>query len=252
MKRIPLSRNKFALVDDSDFNALSKYSWYAAKRGRGLFYAVRTLGNQKIYMHREILGLGSKNALDGHHMDGDGLNNQRHNLRAATTSQNIAGHREKSSDASSKYRGVCWDDSRRKWKAATKFHGRVKFIGRFDSEEAAAKAQFLIMEPSMPKRQSVINRSAVKSFALKVSKERRAGKFTRVSENFLTQVEADVEATIRRICSCESLTAPDENQSVFITGEAASRMREKLNAEAASLISRRVMRHPSVGVTLID
>jgi hypothetical protein len=111
------------------------------------------------------------------------------------------------------------------------------------------------MEPTLKtKTQSVINRSAVKAFALKVSKERRAGKFTRVSENFLTQVEADVEATIRRIFSgpVQLETCPDEGHAIFITGEAASRMREKLNAEAASLISRRVMRHPSVGVTLID
>lgn len=109
------------------------------------------------------------------------------------------------------------------------------------------------MEPTTKiKTQSVINRSAVKSFALKVSKERRAGKFTRVSENFLIQVEAEVEAVIRRIQSCDSGTIPDEGKGVFITGEAASRMREKLNAEAASIVSRKVMRHPSIGVTLMD
>lgn len=104
----------------------------------------------------------------------------------------------------------------------------------------------------MPKQQSVINRSAVKAFALKVSRERRAGKFTRVSEEFLTQVEADVNATIRRINSCDSSVEPEQDKSVFITGEAACRMREMLNKEAQSLIARRVMRHPSLGVTLKD
>lgn len=104
----------------------------------------------------------------------------------------------------------------------------------------------------MSKRQSVINRSAVKAYALKVSKERRAGKFTRVSEEFLTLVEADVEATIRRIsgglAGCE--TSIEEDQSFFVTGEAVSRMRQKLNEETRSIINRRVMRHPSLGITL--
>jgi hypothetical protein len=104
------------------------------------------------------------------------------------------------------------------------------------------------MEPiTKTKTQSVINRSAVKAFALKVSKERRAGKFTRVSENFLTQVEADVEAAIRAVDP-----AAMETEEVLITGEAISRIRVKLNQKALALVTSRVMRHPSLGVTLMD
>lgn len=98
---------------------------------------------------------------------------------------------------------------------------------------------------------SIINRSAIKDYALKVSAERRAGKFSRVSEEFLCQVEADVESAIRQLASvptCDIVTPADERE--FITGEALSRLREKLNERARSIIAAKVMRHPSLGVTL--
>ena len=140
MKKIPLTQNKFALVDDEDFETVSKFKWYAAKRGLRLFYAVRTDRQRKVYMHREILGLRPGGVWDGHHFDGCGLNNQRSNLARATTSQNIAGHRDKSAEASSRFRGVGWDGSRKKWRAQTKFGGKSLFLGRFQSEVEAAEA----------------------------------------------------------------------------------------------------------------
>lgn len=104
------------------------------------------------------------------------------------------------------------------------------------------------MEPTTnTKKQSVINRSAVKAYALEVSKTHRAGKFTRVSEEFLIQVEADVEMTIRAL-EPEIHDLPGQ----IITGEAIRRMKNRLNDRAHTLIRRRVMRHPSLGVTLKD
>ena len=96
MKTIPLTKGYVAKVDDSDFKWLSQWKWQA-NVVKNRVYAVRqtfdpvaySQGRKcrgKVMMHRAILG--SINALDGEHKNGDSLDNQRHNLRPATSSQN--------------------------------------------------------------------------------------------------------------------------------------------------------------------
>lgn len=102
--------------------------------------------------------------------------------------------------------------------------------------------------------QSVINRSAVKAYALKVSKERRAGKFKRVGEDFLDQVAAQVEAVIRGVVTfqgpeTEGPIAPDDDRE-FITGTALDKIRDRLNERTRAIVSGLVRRHPSIGCTL--
>lgn len=106
-------------------------------------------------------------------------------------------------------------------------------------------------ENSRTRTQSVLNRASAKAYALKVSKERRAGKFTRVSEEFLEAVEADLESAIRRIsvaCVNEPV-APDEGAS-FVTKLARGKAEEKLEELARAIIQSKVQRHPSLGTTL--
>lgn len=105
------------------------------------------------------------------------------------------------------------------------------------------------MNELLPKTQSVIKHSAVKQYALKVSKEQRAGKFTRVGKAFLLNVEADVEAVIRGL-AVEG-NAP-ETDSEFITKEAMRRIRLTLQARTKAIIAGKVRRHPTVGCTLLD
>lgn len=106
-------------------------------------------------------------------------------------------------------------------------------------------------ETSMP-RSNITIRSAMKAYALKVSKERRAGKFERVGESFLNECEADLEAVIRSIAGNDisDPVAPDSTASWFITGKATGRVEEKLNEAARRIVQRKVMRHPTLGVTL--
>ena len=102
------------------------------------------------------------------------------------------------------------------------------------------------------KLQSVINRSSVKAFCLHVSRTKRAGKFTRVSEEFLTKIESEVEATIRqtaRYVEGYSTLSPDNRE--FVTGEAMKKIREKLNERTRQIIESKVRSHPSIGQTLI-
>lgn len=105
---------------------------------------------------------------------------------------------------------------------------------------------------TVAKTQSIINRSAVKKYALKVSAEKRAGKFNRVSEEFLTQVEADLDASIRQLALSEysDMVKPDEGAMWFITGQATHKAEERLNMLARVIVHRKVMRHPTVGCTL--
>lgn len=135
MKNILTSQGRFAIVDDEDFDFLSKYKWqsFAAKK---TFYATAHINGKTVYMHRMIMGvLNTKKIID--HIDHDGLNNCRYNLRAATYSQNNMNtlHRRRK-NPTSKYKGVHWDSITKKWRAGI-MHRK---IGRFVNEVDAAIA----------------------------------------------------------------------------------------------------------------
>ncbi len=138
MKEIPLSLGKVALVDDADFEKLSKHRWCAA-RDKNTFYAVRSqwLGNGKqrrIWMHRVILRVPEGKFTD--HVNGDGLDNRRSNLRAATISQNGANRRIGSNNTSG-VKGVTWHKRFKLWQASICVHGRLIHLGRFRDLKSA-------------------------------------------------------------------------------------------------------------------
>lgn len=138
MKEIPLSNGKFTSVDDSDFDRLSKHKWCAQKR-KHTFHAARYVGKRYVYMHREILGL-TDSKIQGEHRDGNGLNNQRFNLRVATKRQNGQAFSTLRDGKTSKFRGVSWHRVARKWVAAITVIGRSVYLGLYRTEEEAAKA----------------------------------------------------------------------------------------------------------------
>jgi hypothetical protein len=113
MKTIQLSQGFVALVDDVDHLSASAHKWRAlVDKRRGKVYAVRkTLGShstrKSLYLHREILGVTDPTTKVDHR-NGDGLDNQRGNLRSCTTSQNNMNSRKRSDGVSSRYKGVCW------------------------------------------------------------------------------------------------------------------------------------------------
>lgn len=140
MKKIPLSQGKFALVDDEDFEWLNQWKWQAHKSYNNWYATrkVRGIDNvrKELKMHRQILGITDLKIL-GEHADGDGLNNQRHNLRPATNSEN---QKNKKSRGTSRYLGVCWHKTRGYWLAKIVIDGKQKHLGCFSDEVLAAKS----------------------------------------------------------------------------------------------------------------
>jgi len=135
MKEIPLTQGKVALVDDEDFEYLNASKWCAARNSR-TFYAKRALLRTKtIFMHRVVLAPQKGMIID--HIDGNGLNNQRSNLRIVNVRENSRNrHHEKSST----FPGVSWDARRKKWQAWIWINGKNVWLGRFTDEISAASA----------------------------------------------------------------------------------------------------------------
>jgi hypothetical protein len=128
MKQIPLSQGLYALVDDEDYEALAVHKWHARKKPR-TFYAARNSAGKKIFMH-VALGYSRPD-----HRDGNGLNNQRHNLRPASKAQN-AQNNPRHLDNKSGFKGVSPQGNR--WQADIRVDGKNRYLGcRALASEAA-------------------------------------------------------------------------------------------------------------------
>jgi hypothetical protein len=140
-RRIKLTQGKYAIVDPEDFERLNKFKWYAAKDTR-TFYAHRHKRVGKKYisigMHREILDPPGHLIVD--HINHNGLDNLKANLRLATCAQNSYNRRQFRKNKSSKYIGVSWKERTKKWAAIICYKRENIIIGYFKDEIQAAKA----------------------------------------------------------------------------------------------------------------
>lgn len=138
MKIIPLSQGLVAQVSDEDYDRLIQLNWYALEARHGFRAATHINGeNKHTYMHQFILDVSSLQRID--HIDGNGLNNQRENLRLCSNSQNIANSGPRSNNTSG-YKGVYFCKCTNKWRAEIKVDGRKKCLGRYTTPEQAAEA----------------------------------------------------------------------------------------------------------------
>ena len=132
----------YALVDDDDYDRINQHKWTAKKSGNR-FYAERGFWVEHgklrcVKMHREVLGLILVDDICDH-SDGNGLNNQRSNLRKCTKRENSM-NRIPYTGKTSKYKGVHYDKHSKKWRAAIRMNGILTNIGRFADQDEAAKA----------------------------------------------------------------------------------------------------------------
>jgi len=139
MRCILLSDGQLALVDDEDYEELNKHKWFP-KKGAHTVYTHRHNGTgatrTSVAMHRQILNAAPRQDCD--HINGDGLDNRRANLRVCTRTQNQWNSRPRGK--TSLYKGVCWNKARRKWIAQINTIGYTQHIGIFNNEIDAARA----------------------------------------------------------------------------------------------------------------
>jgi len=139
MSAVSLAGGKCALVDEIDVPLVNSRRWFVQRSGRNCVYAISKHHGRTIYMHRVIVGARAGQCVD--HINGDGLDNRRANLRLASRSDNLANARL-SASSSSGYKGVTRAPRRslRPWMAQVTARGRHVYLGCFDTLEEAACA----------------------------------------------------------------------------------------------------------------
>jgi hypothetical protein len=149
---IPLLRRDgsaiaYAAVDDADVALVSAHTWRIHK-SHGIKYAVFKKHGRRTFMHRVILDMpGPQYECD--HIDGDGLNNTRANLRVVSHAQNMQ-NRKSHAGSTSRYRGVYWSTNHQRWAAQVTIHGVRHRLGYFILEEEAARAASTFRANYMP------------------------------------------------------------------------------------------------------
>lgn len=129
--------NTFTMVDDEDFDWLNQWKWYVIQPGYTA-YVVRNRspkGSGMVWMHREILQTPPDMVTD--HLDHNGINNQKSNLRVCTKSQNACNMKKHKTSLTSIYKGVCLDRAKGKLMAQISINGKKTFLGYFSSEMEA-------------------------------------------------------------------------------------------------------------------
>lgn len=143
--QIPLNKGYIAIVDEDDA-VLAAFNWFVDKK-KNTHYAKRNIGSRSnhisMYLHRNVMErvlgrpLAKGEVVD--HINHNGLDNRRSNVRLATQSQNMA-NQYLSDRNKSGFKGVRWDSDRQRWATSIGVNGEVVHLGRFTSLHAAIVA----------------------------------------------------------------------------------------------------------------
>lgn len=136
--RVPLTRGLFALVDEADYERVAAFKW-SVRPDKKTMYAQRAIllpdgRTSTQQMHNFIAG-----AVGVDHINRNGLDNRRANLRSATVSQNNANQGLRR-DNTSGFKGVSWHAAGRRWNARIGLNGKTHSLGHFLTREEAARA----------------------------------------------------------------------------------------------------------------
>jgi hypothetical protein len=134
--QVPLKSGGFAVVDDADAALVAGYEWRSMSiTNSDLKYAAAYRAGEHFLMHRLIASPPAGMVVD--HLDADGLNNRRANLRVCAQSLNIQRSRPRR-DGVSCFKGV--HRNRGRWRAMIRAGGKSSHVGYFDTERDAAMA----------------------------------------------------------------------------------------------------------------
>jgi hypothetical protein len=137
-------KGQIVLIDEADWDRVREYVWWVSQNNHcrkklinnSTYYAYAKMGGKNVAMHRLILG-HIPQGLETDHINGNGLDNRKMNLRTCTHSQNNR-NKPKMKGTSSKYIGVSWHIHKNKWIAKIQKNGKAYYLGYFDSQLKAA------------------------------------------------------------------------------------------------------------------
>ena len=138
-RKVVLTQGEYAIVDPADFYKLSQYKW-RVKKEVNTAYALRAeyKARTTIMMHRQIMNAKKDIFVD--HINHNGLDNRKANLRFATCRQNAWNSRKIGNRGNSQYKGVRWNKISKKWQSTICDNNSRKIhLGFFDDEKAAAR-----------------------------------------------------------------------------------------------------------------
>lgn len=138
MRKIKLTRGKEAIVDDSDYDWLNQWKWTFLVGGYAYRHDYSTGDRVTVFMHRLIIGAPHRKQVD--HVNGNGLDNRRCNLRLATPAENGRNSRTRRRGKTSKYKGVCWHKATNTWRSYITYNGKQHSLGYYHRESDAAIA----------------------------------------------------------------------------------------------------------------
>lgn len=140
---VPLTKGCYSRIDAIDVEVVGQYNWTVTKHKKHFSaYASLKKDNGRytcVLMHRMILGLKDP-AVVVDHKNGDSLDNRRQNLRVCNQTQNMWNQRKQTRPTSSKYKGVYYYKRDGVWVANIKANQKLYYLGRYKTEEKAAKA----------------------------------------------------------------------------------------------------------------
>lgn len=144
---LPLSRGLMALIDAEDYEAVGRVKWTAHSSSKGTLplYVLRHCpGNHGLALRLHNVLMSPPPGFEVDHIDRDGLNNRRSNLRVVDHSSNQR-NRKLPSNNTSGYRGVTFSNTRRGWSAKARVQKVTRYFGHFPTREEAAAAYDLNM-----------------------------------------------------------------------------------------------------------
>lgn len=133
-KSIPLTRGKYALIDDDDYERVSRYKWQYSTHVNGGYAVHNSWKEGKMYLHRFVMGAASSQEVD--HVNRDRLDCRKENLRFCTHKQN---QRNIYKQNSTGYKGVT-NHYKNKYRAKITVDGKYIGLGTYDTAEQAARA----------------------------------------------------------------------------------------------------------------
>lgn len=136
MKRIPLTKGKFALVDDADYEYINQWKWYAAKVSKSHFYARKDNWingkRHEISMHRLLNNTPEGFVTD--HINHNTLDNRRKNLRSSTVQDNLRNMKKTE-------RGIYFNSKCNRWRAQITVYFKTIYLGSYLTKEEALMAR---------------------------------------------------------------------------------------------------------------